>query len=499
MVKSGRHAIMGLGALLIHAGCAAPDPGPLFQEVTDGAVADFRGVSRGAAWGDYDGDGDPDLFVTHPTYEAPDQRNALYRNQNGTFVEEASAADLAPPAGWEGVAWIDVDGDGDLDLHAVGRLGAGSAFFENRNGSLARRAEDPFQGRVSSASMACWADVDADGHLDAFLVGYREQGNQLFRGLGAWAFEAVRLPGTAVGSGSSRACVWADLDGDLLPELMIANARERNVLLRNRGSMDLAADTTSPLHQDQAYGYGISAADVNADGFQDVFVANFDATNTLFLGGPSGRLTSVELGGALQSAASKGHVWGDFDLDGAIDLFLGSGTPAPDMFNRLWLGAPGGAFHLYDEGVLATHADTSAAVASADYDGDGDLDVFVANWGGAGSADRLYENRISGRHWLMVELRGVSSNRMGVGGHVAVMVRDAAGSTRWLHRWLGASTGYAGQNEPRLHFGLGAAPGVDSLLVRWPSGEVTRLGSLEADRVVTIVEGGQVLRGPGTR
>lgn len=459
---------------------------PLFEVVGSGPPVEERGVSRGAAWGDFDGDGDPDLFVTRPTYDGPAQANVLYRNDDGRFTRVAGEWGL--PVGWEGATWVDVEGDGDLDLHVVGRNGAGSLFFENAGGRLVRREADPLGGLVRSASMSCWADADADGRLDVFVVGYGDGRNALFRNAGPWRFETVTIPDFAKGTGASRACAWGDLDGDGLPEMAVANARAANLFLRNAGGMRLTPDTTTPLHANRSYSYGISWTDANGDGLRDLFIANFDAPNALHVGTRDGRLGSVTLGEQLQSAASKGHVWGDFDLDGWIDVYIGSGTPRPGMLNRLYLGESSGRFRLSDDGDYARHADTSAAIAGADYDLDGDIDLFVANWGSPGSTNRLYRNTTTGGNWLRFHLEGVRSNRMGIGARVSVMV-TTDGAHRWQHRWLDAATGYAGQNEPVIHFGLGTARRVDSLVVTWPSGITDRIGRVEGGQAFRLREG----------
>lgn len=465
--------------------------GPLFEPVLGAPPVEDRGRSRGAAWGDYDGDGDPDLVVTRPTWEGEEQENVLYRNDGGGFRRVAFGEDGASggPGAWEGAVWVDVDGDGDLDLHIVGRDGSGSLLFENDGtGELSRRPTDPFGDRITSASMGCWADADGDGRLDVFVVGHGDGGNLLFRNLGAWRFELVPLPSVAAGDGSARACAWGDLNGDGLPEAVVANARQPNLVLRNRGHMTLEPDTGTALQRDTDYGYGLSWADVNGDGLRDLFVANFDAGNSLYLGDGAGGLEPVGLGEILQSAATKGHVWGDFDLDAHQDAYLASGTPRPGMVNRLYMATESGEFRLDDRGQAAAHADTSAAVAVADYDLDGDLDVFVANWGSLGSRNRLYRNTVTGRSWLKVELNGTRSNRMGIGARATAVI-TLEGEVHRVHRWLDATTGYAGQNEPVLHFGLGAAPAVDSLIVRWPSGTTDRLTDVPARTTITVREG----------
>lgn len=479
------------GVLVVGASACAPEATThtnTFEPITSGHAVEYTGTSRGAAWGDFDGDGDADLFVSHPTGEGPAQQNALYRNDGGRLTLIESAVADGPAGAWQGGTWVDVEGDGDLDLHVVGRNGSGSLFFENRDGVLTAVENDPFAGRVWGASMTCWDDADGDGLLDAFVVGSGDGRNRLFWNRGAWVMEEIPLSGIGGGGGASRACVWIDLDGDRLPEMVLANARQPNTLLRNLGAMQLQADEESPLTLDEAYGYGLSAEDVNGDGYRDVFVANFDAPNSLLLGGPDGALTASPLGDRLQSPASKGHVWSDFDLDGELDLYLGSGTPRPGMLNRLWMGTGNGDFVLDTVSPFTMDADTSAAVAGADFDLDGDVDLFVTNWGSPGSVDRLYENRARLGHWLQVDLAGDTSNSMGVGAHVSAKAR---GSDGWMHRWMGLSTGYAGQNEPRIHFGLGDAERVDSLVVRWPSGRVTILTDQSADQILRVEEGGR--------
>jgi hypothetical protein len=272
-----------------------------------------------------------------------------------------------------------------------------------------------------------------------------------------------------------------------LPELLIATARRSNLLLRNRGGLRFEADTTTALQADRGYGYGLSWTDVNGDGHRDLFVANFDGPNFLYFG-TDGVLEASSVGERLTSAASKGHTWGDFDLDGHEDLYLGSGTPAEGMQNRLYRGGAHAGFISVLTGDAVEHADTSAGIAWADYDLDGDLDLFVANWGSHSSLNRLYRNMGRGGNWLRVRLEGRQTNRMGIGARVSVLAR-IDGAERWLHRWLDASTGYAGQNEPVLHFGLDASTEVDSVRVTWPSGIVDRWGKTSARTTLHLVEG----------
>ncbi|MGE0555400.1 MAG: CRTAC1 family protein [Gemmatimonadales bacterium] len=456
---------------------------PSFVEVTDAAPTRDLAPSRGVTWADVDGDGDADLYVAR----SEGYRSMLYRNDGGRLVALTESPISVDVGNGEGASWVDLDGDGDLDFYAVNRSHRPALLYRN-DGERLTRWPDSLLTAPRAASMACFVDVDRDGDLDGFVVGYDDSPSVLALNDGRGRFEPAALPASATEPGTARACAWGDLDDDGLPELFVANARRPNLLLRNLGDGRLAAWPTPHLDSHAAYSYGASWADTDQDGDLDLFVANFDGDNVLYRN-DGGRLTPLSRDATPQSAASKGHTWGDFDLDGNLDLYLGSGTPAEGMLNRLHLGDGRGGFRIAPAAPWLLQADTSAGIAAADYDRDGDLDLYVANWGSARSPDRLYRAETVGRSWLALRLQGRRSNRFGIGARVAALA-TIGDERRWRHRYLRAATGYAGQDEPIVHFGLGDAAGVDSLVVRWPSGRVDRFGRL-AGRLRWIVREGE--------
>lgn len=505
--------------------CGGPDgTEALFEVVTDGRIAQDGGASRGVAWADFDADGDVDLVVTNTA----DQWNALYRNilrgSSSDGREGASQPNLSTPeprfvklsdpdlSPWgqvasaggraEGASWIDYDGDGDLDLYITTRGRQSNLLFRNEGGeSLERVTRGPLVESATGASMACWADVDGDGWLDVFLAGYGDAANTFYQNLGEGVFRERLDHPLHFGAGAARACAWGDPNDDGLPDLYVGNAREPNNLFWNRGAFRFEeARSAGHLIEDVGYTYGLSWADYDEDGDQDLFVANFDKENVVYRNDGTGRLEAVREGILVteRGGASKGHTWGDYDLDGDIDLFVANGTYAPDMRNFIYLNQGGGSFQRDFRGNVAIHADTSAGAAWADYDKDGDLDVFVANWGSSDQVNRLYRNTASettGRSWIALRLRSSSPNTQGWGAKVrAHAVID--GQPRWMTRWHVPTTGYGSQNDLVVHFGLGQAETVDSLVIRWPSGRTDTHTALRARTVLTVTEGAGVERDP---
>ncbi len=472
------------------------DASPIFQLVTEGRVATDGGLSRGVGWGDFDGDGDPDLYVAN----SDGQWNAFYRNEgNGQFhkmtgVQDPASETVRHGGNTQGVHWVDYDNDGDLDLFLVSRREQANTLF--RNDSLmtfTRITDSPLTQDVMSASMACWADFDRDGDLDVFLAGYGEA-DRLYQNLGDGQFERMEgTPVTVHSEGRARTCSCGDANNDGLPELYVGNARRPNLYVKNLGDWQFEVVKDAHLVTDIGYSYGTSWADYDDDGDMDLFVANFDKENFLYNNDGAGNLTPLTAGSIAleQGGASKGHSWGDYDKDGDLDLYIANGTHAPDMRNFLYLNQGDGSFQRELSGVMNMHAYTSAGAAHADYDRDGDLDLFVANWGSRDQVNRLYENVSEGGNWLSLRLKGTTSNTYGIGARVEASLSDE-GSTKRMYRWMYPTTGYASQNDYELHFGLGEASMVETLIVHWPSGQQDVLKNVDINTHWLLQEGGTI-------
>ncbi|TMU55547.1 CRTAC1 family protein [Flagellimonas algicola] len=445
----------------------------IFEEITEGRIATDGGLSRGVAWGDYDGDGDPDLYVSNSS----GQWNALYRNNgDGTFKKMTEGgfdikvfSELVRHGGSaQGANWVDYDNDGDLDLYVVGRDDEPNFLFNNiDNLGFTRITEHPLTEEGIRASMACWADIEGDGDLDIFIVASGKGPNRVYKNLGDGNFEFMEEHLLSEGTGRARACACGDANGDALPEFYIANAQAANDYYVNLGNWEFQKVEKGHLVQDVGYSYGVSWADYDDDGDLDLFLANFDKMNFLYNNDGSGNLSPVMEGPVSQQmgGASKGHTWGDYDNDGDLDLYVANGTYRPEMFNFFYLNKGDGSFEQDFSGHLLKHADTSAGAAHADFDRDGDLDIFVANWGSSDQVNRFYKNSTTGSHWISLRLNGTQSNRFGIGAKISLFSNE-----KIQYRWMYPVTGYASQNDYELHFGLGQSTVIDSLKIEWPSG-----------------------------
>ena len=446
----------------------------IFRMITEGRIATDGGLTRGVAWADYDEDGDPDLYVSNSN----GQWNALYRNDGDKGFRKVTSPGIpASPTvihggNSQGVNWVDYDNDGDLDLFVVSRGTEPHLLFLNEgNAKYVRIRDHALTAPGFSASMACWADMDKDGDLDVFLAGY-DYPNLLFKNVGDGQFERIfDSPVTTDVEGRTRACSCGDANNDGLPEIYVANARIPNLYFENLGDWQFKQLESGHMVEDVGYSYGTSWADYDDDGDMDLFVANFDKENFLYQNDGTSQFTPVTEGiiATETGGASKGHSWGDYDNDGDLDLYIANGTFRPDMRNFLYLNNGDGSFENDQRGVIQMHADTSAGTAHADFDRDGDLDLFVANWGSRDEVNKFYENVGADGNWITIRLTSTISNSYGIGARIELFT-SLEDSSKKQYRWMYPTTGYASQNDYELHFGLGSEDKIESMIIHWPSG-----------------------------
>ena len=452
-------------------------------DVTGGLPLKDPNHGRCVAWGDYDGDGDDDLYLTNQS-----AANRLFRNDGaGGFADVAAGTPLADAGQSMGAAWGDYDNDRDLDLYLANTGSETNRLFRNDGaGGFVDVAPGTPMADAGSGQGVGWADYDNDGDLDLYLANGWEP-NRLFRNDAAQGFVNVAGGTSLEDSGNGFGVAWGDYDNDGDADLYLTNNTNPNVLYRNDGAsgfVDVANGT--PLANSSG---GVQSiwGDHDSDGDLDLYLSNTTPSNILFRNDGGGGFADVTTEPLGHWWGDQGCDWGDYDNDGDLDLYLvGSGANLlfrNDGMGGLveWTGRP-----LYEIG-------SHQGVAFADYDSDGDIDLYLASYA---DENRLYRNDGkpgTGNHWLHVDLAGSSSNSFGIGAHVRVV----SGGNSQL-REVSASAGMHGHGSITAEFGLGSATSADTVEVRWPSGTVTVVTGVTADRSLLVYEDQTSVDGAGT-
>lgn len=442
------------------------EQGRHFCDVTEPSGIQFSRFGMGAAWGDYDNDGDLDLYIT--AYGP----NALFENQgDGTFREVTSEAGVQDARFSAGCSWGDYDRDGWIDLYVCNYVD-----FQFDPGMRGRRerqygSEQPFTINPSA---------------------FPPQTNALFRNQGDGTFTEVGGPaGVADPEARSLSAAWADFDNDGWPDLYVANDVSQNNVYRNRGDGSFANVGPSSLAADYRGAMGIAVADIDRDRDVDLLITHWIAQeNALYLNMKrsvheenvfqSEKLWFVDAADQFGLGQSSLDMIGwatgfcDFDNDAWLDLWLVNGSTFESAADHSQL-EPQLPLVFWRRGTdrfvnVAPYACSDwkrpmvgRGGAQLDFDRDGRMDlVFLVHGGEA----RLYHNTTEpAGQWVQVELRQAGQNRFALGAQVEI---TTASTTQY--RQVGASPSYLSQDETILHFGLGQAAGIESLRIVWPDG-----------------------------
>jgi hypothetical protein len=494
---------------------------PHFTNVSEKLGLDIMNLAGGVIADDFDNDGDFDLLLTG---YGSDGQLEFFRNEgDGTFARRTNEAGIVGLFGGLNMIQGDYDNDGFVDVYIPrgawlqdkGRH-PDSLLHNNGDGTFTDRAYEAGIAGVDYPNVSVvFSDYDGDGDLDIFVGNDSDQKIQapcqLFQNKGDGTFTDVAKQAGVTNDRFTRAVIAGDYDADGKPDFYVSNLGQENRLYHNKGDgtfEDVAAKAgvTGPLKSYPSWffdydndgqldlfvnAFGASPADLTSAALGQPFDANLPA---LYKGDGKGGFTDIgPASGLTEPYSAMGANMGDFDNDGFLDFYAGTGRPeARDL-------VPNKAFHnLRGKGFADVtlpsglgHLQKGHGIAFADFDFDGDLDIF-AQMGGAFRADKFhnafFENPGFKNHWLSVRCEGKSSNRSALGARLKATITED-GAQRTVYRTV-SSGGSFGANPLRQHLGLGKATKIESLEVLWPkTGKTQVFKDVPLDRYVEIVEG----------
>jgi len=477
--------------LLINSAALPGDPHPVphynrfYHNLGDGKFADWTERSglkggaygMGAAAGDYDNDGYPDVLITNLG------KNHLYHNRgDGTFEDVTQRSGVNHDGYGSSAAWLDYDSDGRLDLYVCNYV----------------------QLPVPMSRISCRNPRAQLQYCDVHL--YDGMPSRLYHNNGDGTFSDVSArTGISTKRGRSLAVACSDIDDDGDQDILVANDENPNFLWLNNGNGTFReAGAELGLAYDQRgetiAGMGLDFGDVDRDGQPDVYESGFQSEENILFHREApalfvDRTNAFGVGELSRQVLSFGLGFLDYDLDGWPDLFVTNGHVIDDVheFNPqipyeqspLLLRNTGGTSLVDATSSLGSYGrelHVGRGVAFADFDNDGDTDLVVTHNHQAPTLLRNDQPRRN--HWISVRCQGTRSNRDAIGARVTV----EAGKTRWVDEVRAASS-YLSSSDPRLCFGLGTVDRIDRLIIRWPNGRTEEFKNPAADKEVTVTEG----------
>ena len=457
-----------------------------FTDVSAKSGLNFCGWGYGVAIGDYDNDGWEDIYITGFN------RSALYHNNHdGTFTDVTAKAGVANAGRWgTSAAFGDYDNDGNLDLYVANYVDVdmnnlpkfGSSLFCQYRGIPVNCGPRGLKGArdrlYHNNGDGTFTDVTEKLGIDT----------QSYYGLGV---------------------LWLDYDKDGCLDLYVANDSSPSLLYHNDckgGFTEVGAEAGVAYSSDghEQAGMGIDSADYDRDGWPDIVKTNFsDDDNNLYHNDHNGEFTDAAGAAGIGSISNPylgfGAKFLDYDNDGWPDIFIANGHVDPQVegqsFGVGYAERPF-LFHNLHNGKFEEVGQKSGgaldkkyvgrAALTADFWNRGRQDILMTN---LDASPVLLRNEVpSPGHWLRIRTIGSKSNRDGYGARVEI---TANGSTRYAEVRAGSS--FESSSDPRLHFGLGTATKVDSIVIHWPSGQIDKLGPEPVDQELVVKEGSGVI------
>ena len=431
-----------------------------FKDVAKEAGVGSKGYGVGCSAADFDNDGDLDLYVLN---YGP---NVLYRNNgDGTFTDVSQASGLANPKWSLSAPWFDYDGDGDLDVYVANYLEYDSGKFRSY-----------------------YAAAGYPGPLS-----YRGQPDALYRNNGDGTFtDVTKEAGIFQPNGRAMSATVADLNNDGFLDLYIPNDAMENYYFKNTGRGTFESEGLTMGLAFGEGGQGVSSmgpaiGDVDNDGWLDIYIPDM-GYGCLLMNRKDyfeDRTAQTNLAVVCGQYTGWGGVLFDYDCDGYLDVFIANGNAHHEYTEEDVLMRNDGTGNFVDvadkSGAYFREKYVGRGATYGDYDNDGDLDLLVIN---LNDTPRLLRNDGGNKNnWLIIEAKLPGGKSDAIGARVTVTV----GSLTQLQDLIPVR-GYLSQADPRCHFGLGNANDADTVEIRWPDKQTTKLTNVKANQILTVIQ-----------
>ena len=498
-------------------------------------------LGSGGGFFDYDGDGDLDIYLVNGAIQTDNVQdktphNVLYRNNgDNTFTDVTNEVGVGSTAYGIGAAVGDYDNDGDIDLY-VTNFGEDQLYRNNGDGTFTDVTTSAKVGNSNWGTSCAFADVDNDGHLDLYVANYaeytpkddvrcEERGVHVYCGPHAYPathdtfyknngdgtftdVSALYRPSDLIPQ-HGLSVTFGDYDADGDADLYVANDQDPNFLFQNKGDghfLEVALISGvcyNDMGKEEA-GMGTDFGDYDNDGWLDLTVSNYQTeTNTVYHNHDGTFFTDNTITSGIAEVTHGYLGWGirffDYDNDGYQDIFVANGHLMDNITllekhvtypqrNLLFRNLGDGTFaNVMSETDGLALKKVSRGAAIGDYDNDGDLDILVTN---CNQRSDLLQNTVGNRNnWIQIQVVGQKSNRSGIGARIKVVT-----GTHVQYREVQSGGSYLSFHDLRAHFGVGNAEQIELLEIRWPSGHIDRGTDLRVNQRFNAVEGKKLFR-----
>jgi Ca2+-binding RTX toxin-like protein len=404
-----------------------------FTDITGAAGVGDTGNGHSSILNDFDNDGDIDIYLVNQN-----QANILYRNNgNSTFTDITASAGVGVSNNSYGATWGDYDNDGDYDIYIAISGSNNILYLNNGNNTFTDVATAVGVADAGQGRSAVWADYDGDNDVDLYVA--NQGANILYRNNGNNTFTDVTAIAGVGDTSSILSAAWVDYDGDADLDLYLANHNQPNILYRNDGNGTFTNSTATSGVSHTGNERGVSWGDYDNDGDLDLYIVNSSQANILYRNNGNGTFTDITANaGVADTGNGRGILWGDYDADGDLDLYVTNWGTA----NILYRNNGNNTFTNISTITGVGNTGNGRGTNFGDIDGDGDLDLYIANESGANVLYRNNANPIA-TSWLAVDVQGPAAG-------VTLHLYD--GATRIATRTVDGGSGYLSQNAQPVHF-----------------------------------------------